>query len=197
MDDLRNFENRHGQESDPQLDATLVMLDQVQPPARMEQRIHARLTQEQAHRLRVPTLASFTAAWSWPRAAFATATFTAGVVTATLLYPVLHANRVAPGMNAPTSATSVPATVSTQPAPSKLADVHPAFTVRTPDGRAAALNTMGTVATVRSRRDHSDVQLAANRRDHKSAQAKLTKPVRPAPNAAAPADATDTTAPQQ
>jgi hypothetical protein len=110
---------------------------------------------------------------------------------------VLHANHVAPGLNAPTSAISVPAAVTSQPSPAKLADVHPAFTVRTPDGRAAALNTMGTVATVRSRREHSDVQLAANRRDHKSAQAKLTKPVKPTANATVPADATDTPAPQQ
>jgi hypothetical protein len=180
--------------NDVQLDATLSLLNRVQPPARLEQRIHARLAQEQAQGVRVPLFASFAAAWSWPRAAFATATFTAGVVTATLLYPVLHAPRVAPATT-PTAATAAPASVGAQPAASKVADVHPAFTVNAPGGRAAALNTMGTVAAVRSRREHSDTQLAANRRDRKSAEAKLAKPA--APTDAAPSAQESDTSPQQ
>jgi len=189
MNEQNKFEN-----ADAQLDATLHALNEVQAPARMEQRIHARLAQEQARGVRVPLFASFAAAWTWPRAAFATATFTAGVVTATLLYPVMHTPRVSPAA-APTAATAAPASVGAQPAASKVAAVHPAFTVRTPDGRAAALNTMGTVATVRSRHEHSDTQLAANRRDRKSAQAKLTKPAAPAD--AAPSAQVSDTSPQQ
>jgi len=195
MNDLNKFQG-----DEVQLDETLQMLNRVQPPARMEQRIHARLAQEQARGVRAQLFASLAAAWTgwtWPRAAFATATFTAGVVTATLLYPVLHTPRVTPAAaSAPSAAIAAPANVGAQPAASKVADVHPAFTVHTPDGRAAALNTMGTVASVRSRREHSDTQLAANRRDRKSASAKLTEPVAPA-NAAPSAPAPDTAVQQQ
>jgi hypothetical protein len=187
---MTELENKN----DARLDETLQLLNRVQPPARLEQRVHARLAQEQAAGIRVPLLASFAAAWTWPRAAFATATFTAGVVTATLLYPVLHAPRVAPSaVSAPAAAVAAPASVGAQPAASKVADVHPAFTVNAPGGRAAALNTMGTVAAVRSRREHSDTQLAANRRDRKSAEAKLAKPAKPVDTPAAD----DSAQPQQ
>lgn len=192
MNDLNKFQG-----DEVQLDETLQMLNRVQPPARLEQRIHARLAQEQARGVRAQLFASLAAAWTgwtWPRAAFATATFTAGVVTATLLYPVLHTPRVTPA-SAPSAAIAAPANVGAQPAASKVADVHPAFTVHTPDGRAAALNTMGTVASVRSRREHSDTQLAANRRDRKSASAKLTKPTTPA-DAAPSTQPSDTPAQQ-
>jgi hypothetical protein len=186
---MTELENKN----DARLDETLQLLNRVQPPARLEQRVHARLAQEQAEGVRVPLLASFAAAWTWPRAAFATATFTAGVVTATLLYPVLHTPRVAPtAASVPAAATATPASVGAQPAAGKVADVHPAFTVNAPGGRAAALNAMGTVAQVRSRREHSDTQLAANRRDKKSAEAKLAKPAKPANVDAAPDPAVPT-----
>lgn len=159
---MTNCENEKGRpDAETQLDATLRALNEVQPPARLEQRIHARLAQETANSSST-WFERAMAAWSWPRTAFATATFAAGAVTAVLVMPYMHR----------------PAVVVTQPPSPKTADVHPAFTVQTPSGRVAAVNSASTVAAVRSRKEHSDVQLAKNKSREKN-DAKLVKPKKP------------------
>jgi hypothetical protein len=173
-------------QADSKIDGALKLLNSVQPAARFEQRVHARLAQAQEARAAGPANSAeklvglMTGYFSWPRAAFALATFTAGVLAATLGLPLLHhpAPATTPtGSGTPTvtpaaTGTGAPGTVASDPSA-----IHPGFTVRTPDGRAAALNTMGTVATVRSRNAHSDTQLASRHQDH--VQAKLAKPARP------------------
>jgi hypothetical protein len=172
-------------QADSKIDGALKLLNSVQPTARFEQRVHARLAQAQEARAAGPAnsaekLVGLMAGYfSWPRAAFALATFTAGVLAATLGLPLLHHPAPATTPTASGTPTVTPATKATG-APTIASDpsaVHPGFTVRTPDGRAAALNTLGTVATVRSRNAHSDTQLASRRQEH--VQAKLAKPVRP------------------
>jgi hypothetical protein len=177
--------SQQDRERDLQIDSALQALNSVQPAARFEQRVHARLAQAQEVAAAGTTwsnslqkvAAVFAGLFSWPRAAFALATFTAGVFAATLGLPLLHRAPAEPVTShmlttpaaAPANSTG---TVAAQPA-----DVHPGFTVRTPDGRAAALNTQGTVATVRSRNAHSDTQFAARQTDH--VHARLTRPARP------------------
>ncbi len=166
-------------QADAQLDATLQALNQVQPPARLEQRIHARLAQQAGAQHTVPFAEKLAAALSWQRAAFAAATFTAGAITAVLVGPIVHVPFLhgpvpaMQGVAAPSKAMPAPPAAA---APVNDANVHPAFTVRTPDGRAAAMNTAGTVATLRSRKQHSDMQLAANKQQRKGSEAKLTRP---------------------
>jgi len=187
--------------ADHKLDSALHALNSVQPAARLQQRIHARLAQESANVHRTPVwsgpFAKAATIFTWPRAAFALATFTAGVLAATLGLPLLHhpaggptaSHTPAPALpssgsgGAVEAGTATPATTSPVNAPP--VNVHPGFTVRTLDGRAAALNTQGTVATVRSRSQHSDMQLASRKQNH--VQARLAKPARPRPGQPAPA----------
>jgi hypothetical protein len=183
-------------EAEAQLDATLNALNQVQPPARLEQRIHARLAQQAGSPQRLFLGERLASAWSWPRAAFAAATFSAGAVTAALVLPMLHAPVPHPA-SAGTTWTGAATAGSAAPvshAPLVNAEnAHPAMIVKTPDGRAAAMNPMGTVATFRSRKEHTDMQLAANKQQRKGAEAKveakLAKPASPKQAQAGPPDA--------
>jgi len=169
--------------ADAKIDAALETLNSVQPAARLEQRIHARLAQKQeaaaADSAWSGSFEKIAALFSWPRAAFALATFTAGVLAATLGLPLLRhpATEPATASHTPAATPASAGTNSTGAVAAEPAAVHPGFTVRTPDGRAAALNTLGTVATVRSRNAHSDTQFASRQSDH--VHAKLAKPARP------------------
>lgn len=173
---------QHDHPRDHQIDAALQALNSVQPAARFEQRVHARLAQTQETEAASSgwsnSLDKLAGLFSWPRAAFALATFTAGVLAASFGLPMLHRAPIEPVtshmLNG--SATAAPAS-STGTATTEPPAVHPGFTVRTPDGRAAALNTQGTVATIRSRNAHSDTQLAGRQTDR--IHARLAKPVRP------------------
>jgi hypothetical protein len=168
-------------EADRQLDATLAALNAVQPPERLEQRIHARLAQQAASPQPIPWTETVANAWSLRRAAMASATFAAGAITAAVVISLLHLpqpHRATPATG-PT-AVSMPASVAPQPAPLKEVAAHPGLTVQAPGGRNAAINMQGTVATLRSRKQNSDPQLAANKQQKKSSEAKLAGPDQPA-----------------
>jgi hypothetical protein len=183
MDNLMGKNLQPESEADRQLDQTLAALNAVVPPARLEQRVHARLANEMRTPQQQGYRAALAAAWTWPRAAFAATAFAAGVATATFLLPNLrpaayHGAPAAPATSVAGSGGSTQPSGMPAPAVVKQSDVHPAFTAR-PGGRVAAVNAAGTVASARSLKQHSDTQLAANKAQRKSSEAKLTKPTAP------------------
>jgi hypothetical protein len=173
--------------ADVQLDATLAALNAVRPPARLEQRIHARLSQERLapSKFAAPAVSNLREAigkaWSLPRLAFAASAFVAGVATTVLLMPLLHSparNTAAPAGLAIQGVA--PATPSAPQPAAVMAGTQPSYTVPGPGGRISAMSKTGTVAETRARKQNSDPQLAANKQQRKNAEAKLAKPNRPA-----------------